>query len=216
MSYFMLKARDPFSSFSHFFGAFLSLIGMFFLIFKVSTAPSFHISHLVASIVFCLSLLALYNASGIYHFVKVSPTALQRFRKLDHAMIYVLIAGTYTPALLGCLPANHAFWLTIAIWVLAAIGIIIKMFWLNAPRWLSTAMYIAMGWFIIIDIQNLILTPLAAFLLIAGGISYTIGGIIYAIKKPNITATFGFHEIFHLFVLLGSILHYFFVYVTIV
>ena len=137
---------------------------------------------------------------------------MKRLRKLDHSMIYVLIAGSYTPLLYQILQNPQKTILLTAIWVIAAVGIIMKLCWMNAPRWLSTVLYILMGWFIAIDFSALkSLSGETLFFLISGGVLYTIGGIIYGIKKPNIGKMFGFHEIFHIFVVLGSICHYFMV-----
>lgn len=206
------KARDPFSSYSHFVGAFLSLIGLVVMAvhFSIQSIP---VLTVVSCLLFCCSLIALYCASGIYHFAKASEKVLLLLRKLDHAMIYVLIAGSYTPLLLSLLPRPKGAIFTCAIWAIAAGGIVMKLFWMNAPRWLGTSLYILMGWAILVDAPALtrLSTP-AMTLLATGGILYTIGGIIYAVKHPNLSPSFGFHELFHVFVILGSICHYFMVF----
>ena len=124
-------------------------------------------------------------------------------------MIYVLIAGTYTPLLLTLLPRPNNLIFTAAMWAVAAAGILMKMFWLGAPRWLSTTLYILMGWAIAVDLPAVGALPLPGIvLLVAGGLAYTVGGVIYMVKRPNLSERFGFHEIFHLFVIAGSVCHY--------
>lgn len=209
MSQYWMKARDPISSFTHMIGAVFFAIATVLLVCKTLIFPAWSVKVLVGVILFGCSLVALYSASSIYHFFNGSGKKLMILRKLDHAMIYVLIAGTYTPILLKYLPALESEIFTIAIWACACIGIIIKLCWFSAPRWLQTALYIAMGWAILFDLSIFqSMSGAAVFLLAAGGTSYTVGGVIYMLKKPNISAQFGFHELFHIFVLLGSLFHF--------
>lgn len=124
-------------------------------------------------------------------------------------MIYVLIAGTYTPILLAYLepPKGAAF--TAAMWIIAAAGIAMKLCWFNAPRWLTTLLYLLMGWAILADMSIFSRMSAGAIcLLVLGGVFYTVGGVIYGLKKPNLSSKLGFHELFHLFVLGGSLFHY--------
>ena len=207
------KAREPISSYSHFLGAVLSVIGLGAMAIRFIATNSAGLLTVVSALLFCLSLISLYAASGIYHFICASDRVILALRKLDHAMIYVLIAGTYTPILLNLLPQPRAAAFTTAIWIAAAAGILLKLCWITAPRWLGTGLYIAMGWAILADLSALASMPLPFLLLLAsGGISYTVGGIIYLIRRPNLSPQFGFHELFHLFVILGSLLHYFMVF----
>ena len=202
-----LNAREPLSSYTHFIGLMLAIMGTLIMVLKILTG-TFHSSQLFG-LVFCLSLAGLYGASSLYHFVKGKLTVIKRLRKLDHSMIYVLIAGSYTPLLYALLPEPKNYILLALIWILAFSGIIMKLVWIEAPRTLSSILYIVMGWFIAIDFPALGALPVGALLLLAsGGILYTIGGVIYALKKPNISEMFGFHEIFHLFVIGGSVCHY--------
>jgi len=202
-----LKARDPLSCYTHFIGLILSVIGTGILILKMMLtdfAPS-----QICGLLFCLSLAGLYGASSLYHSSNKSAEEIKKLRKLDHSMIYVLIAGSYTPVLYSILPEPKSMIFITIMWVLAVSGIIMKLFWIDAPRWLCSSLYILMGWAIAVDFPALAsLKTGAIILLAAGGIFYTVGGIIYAIKKPNISKLFGFHEIFHIFVILGSICHY--------
>ena len=181
------SAREPMNSYTHFLGAPLRLL---------------------AALIFCCSTLALYTTSCVYHFSHGTPAHLNHLRKLDHSMIYLLIAGSYTPMLMSFYPQREALIFSLILWGIAAVGIVIKVFWF-LPRWVSTAIYLLMGWSILFDLGPLAQAPTGAIaLLAAGGISYTIGGVIYGLKKPDLFRSFGFHELFHCFVLLGSVLHY--------
>lgn len=209
MSQYLMKARDPISSFSHMIGAVVFAFATVLLIAKTLFVDSWSPKILVGVIVFGASLVALYSASAIYHYSNGSKRKILVLRKLDHSMIYVLIAGSYTPILLKYMPQKEGLIFVSVMWLCAAVGVIIKLCWFNAPRWLQTVLYIAMGWAVLFDISIFKeMSGVALFLLAAGGISYTIGGIIYIAKKPNLSATFGFHELFHIFVLMGSVFHY--------
>lgn len=202
------KARDPISSYTHILGALLSAFGLLLMIFRLVTMSSTVVTA-VSCILFCLSLIALYSASGFYHFSTSSEKVIKVLRKLDHAMIYVLIAGSYTPVLLKVLPPPKSYIFTIVIWAVALSGIIMKLFWINAPRWLTSSLYILMGWAIVIDFSALVQFDMGAMiLLLIGGICYTVGGVIYAFKWPNFSKSFGFHEFFHIFCMLGSFFHF--------
>lgn len=202
------KAMDPISSETHFIGACLSLIGLFIMI-GVGVYHNVTPLNLGAAIVFGLSLIALYSASATYHFFKGSQKIKTILRKLDHSMIYVLIVGTYTPVVVYCVDAPHSYYFLGILWAIAILGIILKICWLNAPRAITTAIYLILGWSIVFDFQAFSGIPTTCLSLIAaGGIAYSIGAFIYIFKKPNLTQNFGFHELFHLFVMLGSLLHY--------
>ncbi len=206
--------REPFNAFSHLAGAFLSLAALLAMVLKVAytNAPALHI---VAVSIFGISLLLLYSASTLYHSAITQPHIIAFLRKLDHSMIFALIAGSYAPFCLIALGGTFGWTLFSLVAILGLSGIFFKMVWFHSPRWLSTALYIAMGWIIIFAVvplaHSLSLTGL--LLLVAGGISYTIGGIIYGVK-PNFLSSkhLGFHEIFHLFILLGSLCHFLSVY----
>lgn len=206
--------REPVSGFSHLLGALVSLVGLVALILKALTFKEYKYLSLTSAIIFGLSLIFLYTASSIYHLVKSSDGVIKFLRKLDHSMIYVLIAGTYTPI---CLISLNGYWrwsIFISIWTLAILGILFKMIWFNAPRWLSTAFYLLMGWLVVIAFSPLskVLPTMGITWLVLGGVFYTIGGIIYALKLPNFSVKFGFHELFHIFVLFGSLSHFLLVY----
>lgn len=213
----MMYPRDYWSFYTHFIGAVLSLMAIVFLVVKPLISGFESVPSFVGGIIFGLSLLALYSASSIYHYVKLPKEALIRLRKLDHAMIYILIAGSYTPVTLGFMTTRDATIFLAVIWGIALAGIVMKMFWLNAPRLLYTSLYLLMGWAIVFDwkaFENISTECLG--LIAAGGVCYTIGALFYAIKKPNKSEIFGFHEIFHVFVLIGSTLHFSAVYFCII
>ncbi len=198
--------KDPVSALTHLLGAVLAVVGTIVLVQQ----PSNHL-HMLALLIFGLTLICLYMASGIYHALDVSEETNLILRKIDHLMIYVLIAGTYTPMCIIALPKAWGMTILIAIWTIALAGVGLTLLWFDAPRWLTTTIYILMGWLVVI--ASVPLKQAVSFSglmwLLAGGILYTIGGIIYGTKRPRITfSVFGFHEIFHLFVLGGSLCHY--------
>ena len=204
-----LKAREPFSCYSHFVGAVLSAVGLFALLVRLLVQPDISGQLAGAAVVFCLSLIALYSASSAYHFSGRGEAVVRRLKKLDHSMIYVLIAGSYTPIILKFMPAPRCFVFLGVIWLIALTGIAVKLLWIDAPRLIGTALYLAIGWAIAFDFGVVLSMPSPAVeLLAAGGLSYTVGGIIYILKKPNFSRLLGFHELFHLFVIAGSVCHY--------
>jgi len=204
-----LKAREPFSSYSHFVGAVLSGFGLLLMLTRLLFDSDVSGQMAAAAVVFCLSLIALYSASSVYHFSGKGGVILKRLKKLDHSMIYVLIAGSYTPIVLGFMPAPKSYAFIGVIWLIALAGIAIKLLWIDAPRFLGTSLYLLLGWAIAFDFSVVLSMPAPAIaLLTAGGIFYTIGGIIYILKKPNLGPLVGFHELFHLFVIAGSVCHY--------
>lgn len=200
--------REPVNALTHLLGAVLSLIGTI-LLFNHTKLPLNPIT-ITSILIFGISLIMLYTTSGIYHLVYTTDSILLRLKKLDHAMIFILIAGSYTPF---CLLALSGFWkwsIISIVWSLAIVGITLKIFWIDMPRWLSTSFYIGMGWIALFALKPLYASLSAGgfFFLILGGVMYTIGGVIYGTKKPNLSSNFGFHEIFHIFVMLGSFCHY--------
>jgi len=166
---------------------------------------------LVAALVYGISMCALFAASSLYHGVAFGPAATAVLRRIDHAAIYVLIAGTYTPVLFTGLDGTWRIATIAAIWSAAVAGVVLTVWFVNAPRWLSAAVYIAMGWFAVVPAVKLVpVLPRTATLLIgAGGLFYTAGAVVYATKRVRLAPLrLGFHEIFHLFVLAGATIHY--------
>lgn len=203
-------ALRPMSALTHGVGAILAVLGTLILLFHAHGVRA-----VLACAIYGASMILLYCASTAYHSLNVGMRARIIFRKLDHASICLLIAGTYTPICLLALRGAGATVLLVSIWVLALGGIALSIFWITAPRWLSTVLYLCMGWLALFAIRpvSLALNSGEMFWLLAGGILYSVGGGMYALKWPyRDHPHFGFHEIFHLFVLLGSICHYFLIY----
>jgi len=163
----------------------------------------------IVSLIYGLSGVFLFSASFIYHSQKVVENDESLWRKLDHAAIFFLIAGSYTPICYLYLEGKMKWGILIAQWSLVFSGTIFKLFFINAPRKIGTLIYLLMGWIVVIPMSTLIHTMpnTALIFLAAGGLSYTIGAVIYALKKPNpIPGYFGFHEIFHIFIIGGAML----------
>lgn len=210
-----ITIREPGSAITHLIGVILSAFATTPLLVKAAVNDDQ--TAFTAMAIFMCSMVALYSASTIYHSVTVRDRVLRIFRKLDHMMIFVLIAGSYTPICLIVLGGRSGYTLLAVVWSIALIGMTIKACWITCPKWFSSVIYIAMGWICLAVFGTLWDTlPHSAFLwLLAGGLIYTIGGIIYALKLPLFNSRhqyFGSHEIFHLFVLGGSICHFFFMY----
>lgn len=201
--------KEPVNSMTHLLGVILSIIGLILLLYySVKIATPWHI---VSFSIYGVSMILLYTASTLYHSLKLSEKSVQILHKIDHMMIFLLIAGSYTPICLIPLRGGWGWTLFGIAWFLAITGILLKIFWFNAPRWISTIFYIGMGWVVVIAFIPLVNSmPFAAVMwLVAGGVSYTIGAVIYGLKKPNIFKKYlGFHEIFHIFVLGGSFCHF--------
>ena len=210
-----ITIREPGSALTHFIAMLLALCAAVPLLVRAAVHSG--VKSLTAMTVFMISMVLLYAASTIYHSVNCSGRVLRIFRKMDHMMIFILIAGTYTPVCLLTLPKPSGLMLLAAVWGIALGGIFIKGFWITCPKWFSSVLYIAMGWSCLSVLGQLFsLLPLHAFLwLLAGGLIYTAGGIIYALRLPLFDARhpmFGLHEIFHLFVMAGSLCHFVFMF----
>ena len=206
-----ITIREPGSAITHYIGMLLSLIAAAPLLVKaeISGIPS----ALTAMGIFILTMILLYAASTIYHTLDVKAGVLKVFRKLDHMMIFVLIAGTYTPICLLVLKGRVGMIMLALVWGIAVVGMVLKAFWVTCPKWFSSIIYIAMGWICLLVFPTLLRdlkTP--AFLwLLAGGILYTVGGVVYALRLQAFNCVhkyLGSHEIFHLFVMAGSFCHF--------
>lgn len=206
-----LKLKDPGSAITHGIAMLLALVGALPLLLKA--ARNSDMLHIIALGVFILTMILLYAASTIYHSVDSTEKVNRRLRKMDHMMIFIMIAGSYTPVCLIALHNKLGYILCSLVWIIAILGIILKGIWITCPKWVSSVLYIGMGWLCVlafIPIFNSL--PKAGFgWLLAGGIIYTIGGVIYGLKLPIFDSkhkNFGSHEIFHIFVMLGSICHF--------
>lgn len=206
-----LKVREPGSAITHYIGMLLSLFAAVPLLMKAKTCgiPE----ALTAMGIFMMAMVLLYGASTLYHSLNVKDKILKIFKKIDHMMIYVLIAGTYTPICMLVLGGKKGFFLLALIWGIAIGGIILAACWINCPKWFSSLIYIAMGWVCLLVFPLLLdkLSHRAFAWLLAGGVLYTVGGVVYALKLKSFNSIhkyFGSHEIFHLFVMAGSFCHF--------
>ena len=210
------KMKDPGSAITHLIGMMMAIFAAVPLLIKAANKPDK--VYVVSLAIFIVSMILLYAASTTYHSFDVSEKVNSILRKIDHSMISVMIAGSYTPVCLIVLRGKLGIVMLSLVWGIALLGILIKIFWITCPKWFSSILYIAMGWTCVIGFTQIInALPGAAFAwLLAGGIIYTLGGVIYALKLPIFNSkhkNFGSHEIFHLFVMGGSICHFILMYV---
>ena len=210
-----ITIREPGSAITHFIAMMMAVFANVPLLVKAGIQSGWE--NFLAMAIFMGSMILLYGASATYHSVDLTGRSLRVFRKLDHMMIFVLIAGSYTPVCLIVLGGKLGYTLLALVWGIAAVGMLVKACWITCPKWFSSVIYIAMGWVCVLVFGPLLKTLSApAFLwLLAGGIIYTVGGVIYALKLPIFNAKhkfFGSHEVFHLFVMGGSVCHFIFMY----
>lgn len=202
-----MKLKEPLSGLLHLIGAVLAIPALIVLIVTGHNS----VWKIVSFSIYGASMFLLYLFSTLYHWLpKEAGGKNQVFRKLDHLAIYLLIAGTYTPFCLNTLRGPWGWSIFGVVWGLAIIGMAIQGVFINVWRWLTTTVYVVMGWVIVLALKPLLanLSWNGFLLLLGGGIIYSIGGVIYTIKKPNIFKKFGYHELWHIFVLGGSICHF--------
>ena len=199
--------REPVNGLTHLGAAIVAVPGLVALLIMGWGDPTKEISLLL----YGLSLILLFAASATYHMVNAGPRVLTSLRKLDHSAIYLLIAGTYTPI---CLHFFTGFWswgMLAIIWTMALTGVIVKLFVINAPRWLNAGVYLVMGWLSLLGVKEILNTMPAAAIawLTLGGVLFTMGAVIYVSKRPDPwPGVFGFHEIWHIFIILAALAHY--------
>ena len=203
--------KDPGSAITHFIGMLMAIFAAVPLLIKAANEPSQ--IYIISLTIYAASLILLYAASTTYHTFDVSERVNTILKKIDHMMISVLIAGSYTPVCLIVLKGRTGLILLAVVWSIAIAGIMIKAFWVYCPKWISSVLYIGMGWTCVLAFTQILnnMSPAAFGWLLAGGIIYTVGGVIYALKLPifnNRHKNFGSHEIFHLFVMGGSACHF--------
>jgi hemolysin III len=199
--------REPVNGLTHLGGAIASAVGLVALLIVGWQG----IERIISLFVYGLSLIALFAASAAYHLAKVKPATQQILRKLDHSAIFLLIAGTYTPFCVNAFTGFFRWGLLAIIWAIALTGILVKVFWIGAPRWLNALIYVLMGWLGISAIGQMTtaLTSFTLAWLVTGGVIYTLGAVVYATKTFNfVPGKFGFHEVWHIFVLLGALAHF--------
>ncbi len=203
------RLREPVNGLTHLTGGLLASIGLIVLL--VTAAGEGRTDQLVAFGIFGFSLITLYSASALYHLLPLSPPGVARLRRVDHMSIFLLIAGTYTPFCLLALDGAWQVGLLCLIWGLALCGILFKLLWMEAPRWLSVALYLGMGWVALVAAPALFRAVPAGGMawVLAGALVYSAGALIYGLKRPNpVPGVFGFHELWHLFVMAGSACHF--------
>lgn len=215
VSFMKFRPKDPGSAITHFIGWLMALLAAFPLIIKAASAPDK--IHVIALTIFILSMIALYGASTIYHSLDINDKVNKRLKKMDHMMIFILIAGTYTPVCLIAIRGTLGYGMLALVWGIALLGIIFKAFWVTCPKWVSSVLYIGMGWICLLAFTQIFsaLPREAFYWLLAGGVIYTVGGVIYALKLPIFNGrhkNFGSHEIFHLFCIGGSFCHFMLMY----
>jgi hemolysin III len=201
------KLREPVNGLTHLGGAIVAFFGLIALL-VVGWGGT---AKFVSVLVYGLSLIALFSASATYHLAKVKPAVLQTLRKFDHSAIFLLIAGTYTPFCVNAFTGFFRWGLLSIIWAIALIGIVVNVFYINAPRWASASVYVVMGWLCLSAVGQMsaALSVSAIVWLIVGGVVYTLGAVVYATKIFNfVPGKFGFHEVWHIFVLLGALAHF--------
>lgn len=205
------KLRQPVSGLTHLAGAVSAIGGLVGLL----TISGTQLVEKISLLVYSTSLFLMFLASSLYHLIRSTPKVTGILRKFDHAAIYLLIAGTYTPF---CMLAFHGFWkwgLLAIVWSLAAGGIVANIWMIRAPRWITAGVYILMGWLIVLAVGEMLktLSPATIRWLFIGGIAYTLGAVIYITRRMNFKPdVFGFHEVWHLFVMLGAAAHFVAVY----
>ena len=202
--------REPVNGLTHLIGAVLSLAALISMLVKASITGASNIEYLSICL-FGIGMILLYSASATYHSVISTDKVIKVLKRIDHSMIFVLITGSYAPFCLLALHNSAGYTLFSAVLISSVIGIIFKIAWVTCPRWLSSTIYIAVGWFAVFAIYPLskVLASPGVFLLIFGGVMYTVGGVIYALKKDKIKiGIFGSHEIFHIFIMLGTLCHF--------
>ena len=214
---YIVCIKDPYSALTHLFGFLFAIIGAAPLLLYTARHKGGMAVAAVGAFLVCMAIL--YLASTMYHALYLPPKQDQILRKIDHISISLLIAGTYTPVCLLNLPHSTGYPLLVAVWSVALAGAVMKLCWITCPKWVSSVLYIGMGWLCIFAFPALFkqLSPVAWALLFFGGVAYTVGGVVYALTPANFNLQhpqFGTHEIFHVFVLVGSFLHYAFMFVS--
>lgn len=201
------RVREPVNGLTHLVAAVVALVGLIGLVYLARD----DVAKLASLGIYGLTLVLMFTASALYHLIKAGPRVTLFLRKLDHSAIYLLIAGTYTPICLHYFTGFWRFGFLAVIWFLALLGIAVKLVVIRAPRGLTAGLYLMMGWLSVAAVGEILSTmpPGALVWLLLGGFFFTAGAAIYILKKPDIfPGVFGFHEVWHIFVILGSFSHF--------
>ncbi|MFD2231201.1 PAQR family membrane homeostasis protein TrhA [Alkalimarinus sediminis] len=207
----MVKSQEAFNFYSHLAGMIAAVVGTIFLV-NLATGSA---SMLATALIYGLSVTFLFSASSLYHMFKKQENELSFWRKMDRLAIFFMIAGSYTPICYFFLDENWRLPMIAIQWGLVAFGVCSQLFFPRAPRMIYAVIFLIMGWMLVFPMQHVlsIMTSEQATLLFAGGIAFTIGAIVYAIKKPlMLPGVFSFHELFHVMVLIGGACHYALIY----
>lgn len=199
--------REPVNGLTHYFAAIAAVVGLIVLLMLSHTDYLKQESLLV----YGASLALMLTTSAAYHLIQGSPRRMQFLRKLDHSAIFILIAGTYTPVCANLLSGFWQWGMLAVVWILALVGTISKTFLINTPRWFTATVYLIMGWLAVLGIQEILIAlPIGAIiLLVLGGLAFTFGAIVYITKMMNFyPGVFGFHEVWHIFVIVGCLCHF--------
>ncbi|GAA4452984.1 hemolysin III family protein [Phytohabitans houttuyneae] len=197
----------------HAYAFFVAVVCGIVLCSLAATRPG--VAPLVSCVIYSLTVCGLFGTSALYHRRVWSPRGFQIMRRLDHSMIFIFIAGTYTPFCVLLLPQKLATILLAIVWVGAVGGVVLKLAWPHAPRWASAPLYVALGWVAIAVLPDIGRHggPAALVLLIVGGVAYTVGAVFYALRRPNPWPTvFGHHEFFHACTLVAALCHHIAIY----
>lgn len=201
------KFREPVNGLMHLAAAVLALFGLVDLLILGHDS----LVKVITLLIYGCSLVLMFSSSAAYHLVDLRPRVMLVLRKLDHSAIYVLIAGTYTPICLHFFSGFWAWGMLAIIWSLALIGVLVKLFTIKAPRGFTAGIYLVMGWLALMGIREILrLMPVGALVwLFLGGVFFTLGALVYISQKPDFfPGVFGFHEVWHIFVILGCLSHF--------
>ena len=201
--------KDPWSAATHFVGFLAAIVGVVFLVLpSIGSTPK-----VVAMAIYGGSLIALFLASSVYHFFDLGHRGNRWLKRLDHSAIFLLIAGSYMPPMVHLLDGPLRVTMLAVIGTIALLGVVVKLLWIDSPTWIGLSLYLALGWIVLVPAWWMfpVMAPGGLLLLAAGGVAYTLGAVVYARRWPDPwPATFGHHEVWHLFVVAGAALHYWF------
>ena len=202
-----LNIKEPVNAWTHLITFLAAVAGLIFIV--VMTRAD--LARLIVMTIYGTSVITLFGASALYHWVKTTPARELLLKKIDHVSIFFLIAGSYTPVFFFALAGAWRWAMLGAVWGVAIAGMLLKLWFIGLPRWISTVFYVLLGWIAVVPLPQLVhsLPPVILARLLGGGLAYTAGAVIYATKCCDFwPQRFGFHEVFHLFVSAGGVAHF--------